>query len=50
MWKKFNVQIYHEFDDYEEAVSQIPHFLNYSDYEDVGTTSNRQSSSHVPST
>ncbi|CAG7837014.1 unnamed protein product [Allacma fusca] len=50
MWKQFNVKIYHEFDDYEEAVSQIPHFLNYSDYEDVGTTSNRQSSSHVPST
>ncbi|CAG7719096.1 unnamed protein product [Allacma fusca] len=33
LWKRFAVKVYHEFDNYDNAVAEIPHFLNFSDYE-----------------
>ncbi|CAG7733620.1 unnamed protein product [Allacma fusca] len=33
LWKRFAVKVYHEFDNYDNAVAEIPHFLNFFDYE-----------------
>ncbi|CAG7730707.1 unnamed protein product, partial [Allacma fusca] len=40
IWKKFAIEVYFEFDTYEEAVGQIPHFLDYSDYDIAGSSFN----------
>ncbi|CAG7829091.1 unnamed protein product, partial [Allacma fusca] len=31
------IRIFHEFDNYDGAVTEIEHFLNYSDYETTGS-------------
>ncbi|CAG7716895.1 unnamed protein product [Allacma fusca] len=39
MWKRLGVRIFYEFNTYDEATAEIPHFLNYSDYETLNASS-----------
>ncbi|CAG7730454.1 unnamed protein product [Allacma fusca] len=37
LWKRLAIRIFHDFDNYDAAVSEIEQFLNYLDYETTGS-------------
>ncbi|CAG7826852.1 unnamed protein product, partial [Allacma fusca] len=37
LWKRLAIRIFHDFETYDAAVSEIEHFLNYADYETTGS-------------